>query len=201
MLFTKKELGVNRALLACLMLLGGIALSFWSLHFLLPAEKLPIYGVVTEMSFVDQDEKAFGVEQLRGRLTVLNFFFSRCTAICPTASRDLSRVAKAIGASPKLQLVSITVDPENDTPEKLRQYAANLNAKPGRWHFLRAPQNETYNFAREQLMIGIGKGPETHTDRVVLIDEDAQIRGYYKSTDPDSLAELELVLNRISLRS
>lgn len=96
-----------------------------------------------------------------------------------------------------LRFVSITVDPDRDTPEVLETYADSVGADPERWFFLTGEKDVIHRFAQEGFRLGAAEiahehrpasgATHTHSPRFVLIDGDAQIRGYYTSTDPEAL--------------
>jgi protein SCO1/2 len=99
-----------------------------------------------------------------------------------------------------LRLVSITVDPMRDTPQVLSQYAKRFSADPARWFFLTGEKEKIHNFAQNGFRLGAvelphEKRPEsgathTHSPRFVLVDRDAQIRGYYVSTDAEAMTRM-----------
>jgi protein SCO1/2 len=109
-----------------------------------------------------------------------------------------------------LRLVSMTVDPTRDTPEVLSEYAKRFSADPGRWLFLTGEKETIYKFAQEGFHLGAleiphEKRPEsgathTHSSRFVLVDREAQIRGYYVSTEAEAMKRLRRDL-KILLRS
>ncbi len=74
---------------------------------------------------------------LKGKIVVINSFFATCTGVCPVMNRKMAQIQEALGdrVGRDVFLLSITVDPENDTPARLRDYAASYGARPG-WHFL-----------------------------------------------------------------
>jgi protein SCO1 len=99
-----------------------------------------------------------------------------------------------------LLLVSITVDPERDTPKVLSKYADRFGANPARWFFLTGEEDSIHKLAQEGFRLAAVEIPHanrpetgathTHSPRFVLVDRSAQIRGYYTSTDPDALKRL-----------
>lgn len=82
----------------------------------------------------------FGAAELKGQAYVANFFFTSCGSVCPRLSRRMAEVEERTkGLGEALRLVSVTVDPENDTPERLREYAAAYRKDPARWTFVTGP--------------------------------------------------------------
>lgn len=94
--------------------------------------------VVPDVTLVNQDGKKIRLRELLSgkRVTMVDFIFTTCTTICPVLSAGFSNFQRKIGPESKnVQLVSISIDPENDNPKKLREYLKRYDAKPG-WEFL-----------------------------------------------------------------
>lgn len=110
-------------------------------------EKLDVYGSVPQFSLTDRSGRAVSREELAGRISVVNFIYTKCTETCPTQSLQLARLQTEFADAPDLRLVSITVDPRHDTPEALRAYAERYGADPARWLFLTGDKREIYCLA------------------------------------------------------
>lgn len=144
------------------------------------------------MSAVEPDgERPFGREQLLGRVWVVDFIFTRCSGPCPLLSERMRALAAAL--PPEIGLLTVTVDPEADTPERLRRYARAWGAEPGRWVFARGSGAETYRLLYEGFRLPLSVDPSapaerraTHSARLVLLDARASVRGYY-----DAFGELD----------
>ena len=96
---------------------------------------------------------------------------------------------------PEIPLVSISVDPKRDTPPVLAEYSLRYAAQPGRWFFLTGPKEDVYRAAQQgfRLSVAEGGGPEEpviHSIRLVLVDRQGMIRGYYDSTEPAQVEKL-----------
>ena len=92
-----------------------------------------------------------------------------------------------------VKLVSFSVDPQHDTPAVLREYAAKLDAQPGRWHFLTGDKNTIYRLSRDGFKLATAEGGAEgpiHSTRLVLVDRSGMIRGYYDATDADAVTRL-----------
>lgn len=147
---------------------------------------------IPEFSFLNQDENYVGRAEMEGKITVVDFFFTTCPNICPVMSREMERVNDIFRDQPKVQIMSISIDPEYDTPAVLKEYAEEHNAIPGKWHFLSGPKEETYRLARCGFVIptidGNGVADDfVHTDKFMLIDELGRIRGYYSGTNREDV--------------
>lgn len=111
-------------------------------------EKLDVYGQVPEFALIDRSGRRVGRSDLRGKVWVANFIYTKCTETCPTQSLQVARLQAAFADAHDLLFVSITVDPENDTREVLTAYAQRYGADPERWLFLTGDKREIYCFAK-----------------------------------------------------
>jgi len=146
-------------------------------------------------SLVTADEKSFTRSDLSGKITVFNFFFATCTSICPRMLENETRLADAFAGNAGVKLVSITVDPENDTPELLKEFRKNYRSHNAGWEFLTGRKQEIYRFARKGLNVVVTDGdggPDDfiHSDLLVLVDQKGRVRGYYRGTDEQKVTEL-----------
>ncbi|HJQ97417.1 MAG TPA: SCO family protein [Candidatus Polarisedimenticolaceae bacterium] len=158
----------------------------------------PVLGQLPEFSLTDQEGRPYGSAELSGQVYIASFFFTRCGSICPALMHNVLKLQDGFAARgiDGVRLVSITVDPENDTPAVLKEYGQILEADPARWTFLTGPTDKV-----EALVVGGFKTPmdpgETgpgsamdiaHTGKIVLVDGSGRIRGYY-GTDEMGLDE------------
>lgn len=142
---------------------------------------------IPEFTFTNQEGKPIGRAQMEGKITVVDFFFTSCPSICPVMSKEMARVNDMFRDEPLVQLMSISIDPEYDTPQILKKYADEHQAIPGKWHFLSGPKLETFQLARCGFVLPAldGNGvPDdfVHSDKFMLIDDQGRIRGYYSGT-------------------
>ena len=138
--------------------------------------------------------------ELKGKVWLVNFIYTNCPDTCPIQSAQMRRIQEGFNKEKDLGLVSITVDPTRDTPQVLSQYAKRFSADPARWFFLTGEKETIYKFAQNGFRLGAVELPHekrpksgathTHSPRFVLVDRDAQIRGYYVSTDPEAMKRL-----------
>jgi protein SCO1/2 len=158
-----------------------------------PLPPPPILGTVPAFRLVDQTGAVFGPERLAGRVWVASFIFTRCPSICPEMTGRLLRLQPQLGEA--VELVSVSVDPDYDTPERMRAFAEHHRANSPRWHFLTGDGHEI----RERVIPGFKvtlarEGDDflsiVHSVRVVLVDGQGRIRGYYDSSDTDALDRL-----------
>jgi protein SCO1/2 len=160
------------------------------------AQELPSLGSAPSFQFTDSTGQQFDSNSLRGTVWILSFFFTNCPAICPAIQGRVAGLYKLFDGERDFRIVSISVDPGNDTPEKLAEYARTFEADPKRWIFLTGEDEAVKRVAREGFKLNPGETPEQHNTRVVLVDKDYQIRGYFQGTEAEGVNRL-----RASVRS
>ncbi len=176
-----------------------------SMNRTLPPE-LPVIGVVPEFEMISENGQRFGSKDLKGKAYLANFIFSRCPTACPKMLSDLQKIQKRIrGTAKKVHIVSFTVDPTYDNEKVLFDLARRYDANPHVWTFLtKDSEEELFTLYRDGFKVGVEKKPEdlfdiAHSERIVLVDDMGQIRGYY-SFDEDSVNKLMidvgLLINR-----
>ena len=183
-------------------------------------EMLGEYGEVPDFALTERGGRQVTRADLRGKVWIVDFFYTECPDTCPLQSANMARLQDALAQAPDVRLVSISVDPEHDTPEVLAAYATRYGADPHRWLFLTGAKDAIYRLAIDGFHLGIvdrdahawrgtgdGRawfGPVSawahaspnpdrkliHSSRFVLVDRRAQIRGYYHGTDWESLDRL-----------
>jgi protein SCO1/2 len=98
---------------------------------------------------------------LLGHVWIANFIYTRCATECPLMSNQMARFQEALAAERDVRFVSVTVDPEYDTPEVLTRYAQSFAAQPQRWLFLTGDKTATYRLVREGFRLGVMEPSET----------------------------------------
>ncbi|MCS3918377.1 SCO family protein [Fervidibacter sacchari] len=161
--------------------------------------KLPVYWVVPNFQLIAHDKKPFGLKDLKGKIWVAEFFFASCAGICPIMNQNMTEVQKAFADNPDVIIVSITVDPKNDTPEVLKEYRQNFGAIDGKWFFLTGDKKAIYQLARHGFKVAAEEVPPQeeggatdfiHSDRFILVDRHGRIRGFYNGTDKEQVKKL-----------
>ncbi len=154
-------------------------------------------GQLPPFKFQDLNKKEFSNSDIAGHITLMNFFFTSCPSTCPTMSKELNALQDEYSSSPLLNFVSISVDPETDTFEKLQEFATRYNAKPGRWHILRGELQTVIDFAVKGLHLGVGENPDMHAASFALVDKDQNIRGYFRATEPEQMKKLRSAIDEL----
>lgn len=163
--------------------------------------QLPDLGKVSAFSLVDEQGRPFTEEALRGHPTIVDFIFTRCETICPVITMKMQRLQDKLldRKADSIKIVSISVDPAHDTPDKLAAYAAKFRARPDKWRFLTGPEDKVKElvegpFMNSMMQEGLTKGgaPQIqHNGYFILVDGDLTIRGIYDSGDVKKLDELQ----------
>jgi protein SCO1/2 len=144
---------------------------------------------VSSFTLTDQTGAEFKSDALAGHVWVANFMFTNCPGPCPRMSSQMHDVQTAF-AGQDVKLVSMTVDPDRDTPEKLAKYAAFYSATPGVWYFLTGARETLNHLGQDVFKLNPVDGSFDHSTRFVLVDRKSQIRGYYLTSEPDAISRL-----------
>jgi len=153
--------------------------------------ELPRYREVPAWTFLERSGRPWGAADLKGSVWVADYFFTSCHGPCPLMTARMRLLQDRFAAAPRFRLVSFTVDPEHDTPEVLRAYADRHGAHPERWLFLTGPREEVNRLAFQGMGVGSAGESLHHSTRLVLVDGDGVIRGYYDAKDDAHVARLE----------
>ncbi|MBI4514849.1 MAG: SCO family protein [Deltaproteobacteria bacterium] len=166
------------------------------------AETLPVLTSVPAFSLIERSGRRVTDADLRGQVWVVNFIFTRCSSLCPMLSAQMSRLQSHLReqGEAEVRLVSLSVDPEADTPSVLSEYAERFSADRERWWFLTGERAALYALIGDGLGVAVAQRPGdassdpneliTHSDRFVLVDRASRIRGYYRGTDDEGFAQL-----------
>ena len=102
------------------------------------SERLPTMGVAPDFTLTSQDRKPVSLHDFRGKAVAIAFIYTSCTDVCPMLTANMASVEEKLGPAfgSKVTFISITVDPDRDTPEVLKEYANNFGADPKGWVFL-----------------------------------------------------------------
>ena len=162
----------------------------------------PVLAELPAWVLVDQGGESFGSADLEGSVYVANFFFTSCTSICLPLMRAVSTLDERYEREgvEGVRIVSITVDPEADTPERLAEYGAELGVVPARWRLLTGDPDDIRTLVVQGFMTAMGEREElsggffdiAHAGKLVLVDRQGRIRGYF---DYDALG-LDEVFHR-----
>ena len=163
------------------------------------ASELPTLGSVGSFSLTDQAGRPFTPQTLNGKVWAAAFMFTRCPTVCPRITRRMRELQQAAKRDDvRFELVSFSVDPENDTPEVLRAYANEYEADLSSWHFLTGDLEVVRKTSEQGFKLAFEGKPNAsaehfglmHGSHLVLVDGSGQIRGYYRTSEDAQMAQL-----------
>jgi protein SCO1 len=158
---------------------------------------MDVYGSVPPFQLTDQSGATFSSQQLAGRVTLLDFIYTHCTDACPLLSATFQeaqrKLAEDNSLGSRIMLVSLSVDPQHDTPPVMAEYAQQFRADASGWKMLTGDWDAVYDVVtgfkvatrppRPPADAPAPSGTElTHTTAVVLIDPQLQVRAYLDGT-------------------
>ena len=153
---------------------------------------LPVLGHVPEFELTNQLGAISNQAMFNDRIGVINFMFTTCQGICPTLNQEMKKLQTSFSRFSDFQLVSISVDPVNDTPEQLAAWTNHLDIDTKNWTFLTGTREKIKTLLVDGLKVGLPDQPQAHTDRFVLVDRSGDIRGYYRLAKPETLEQLRV---------
>jgi protein SCO1 len=155
-------------------------------------QPLPVYGQIANFRLTNQNGKEVSLADLRGRVWVADIIFTRCAGPCPRLTRQMKQLQDALPPDSQAKLVTLTTDPDFDTPPVLLKYAERFGANPDRWTFLTGSKPEIAKLAIDSLKLtAIPKKPEerqspadlfVHSTICVIADKQARLRGVFETT-------------------
>ncbi len=177
-------------------------------HAMRPRPPLPLYGHVPAFHLLDERGHPFTGDAMLGHLSVVDFVFTHCTSSCPRLTSRMAELQTRLAREGSgVRLVSISVDPENDTPEVLTKYAADAHADLDRWSFVTGPTDEVEKAVVAGFKVAAAKEAKgardyevVHGDWFVLVDAKGDIRGYYPTGTPEEFEALWEDLRRAERR-
>jgi protein SCO1 len=152
----------------------------------------------------NQYGKPVNFDSARGKIIVLNFFFTRCPSVCPGLTRNMKRLQQSYKKTDSLvQFISVSVDPQFDSVPQLRKFADRFDANQDNWWFVSGTKNDIYSFANNELKANIAD-PKVdtafiHTENFFLLDTNRIVRGFYNGFDTLKLAQLARDISLLSL--
>lgn len=138
-------------------------------------------GPVPSFELTDQNNKKITDEDYLGKVYVVEFFFSTCPTICPIMNQNMLKIQEEFYGNPNFGIASITINPEHDTPEVLKEHADQLGVKHYNWHFLTGDKDYIFNLAKTGFNIYAGENSKVpggfeHSGLFALVDKEGKIR-------------------------
>ena len=138
---------------------------------------------VPSFSLINQDEEIITNYDLLGTNYIVNFFFTSCPTICPTTTLNLIELQNKVNKYEitNFKIISISVDPDNDTPLKLKNYAGSMDIDLSNWEFLTGSKQEIYDLVRSGFSLSVGQdslapGGVFHSSSLTIIDNKGYLR-------------------------
>lgn len=155
------------------------------------ASPLPVYGKVVDFTLTNQLGAPVSLADLHGKVWIADIIFTRCPGPCARMTRQMKELETQLGPDSRVQLVSLTTDPEFDSPEVLSQYAERFNADTNRWMFLTGSKPQIAAAAIDGLKLAaVEKKPEEreseddlfiHSTIFVIVDKAGKLRGVFET--------------------
>lgn len=162
-----------------------------------------VWHRVPDVPLTNQLGKTVSMKDVSDRIVVASFFFTRCPTICPKLTQNIKLLQDNMKTSAKVgnrfadyvQYMSFSVDPERDSVQHLKQWANRFQINPDNWWLLTGDKKKIYDLSINEMKVGLvdGKGVDTsffHTDYLVLLDRNRNIRGYYHGLDSTQVEKL-----------
>jgi len=150
----------------------------------------PDYGTVPSFELFDQLGNTFTKDELLGDVWVVDFVFTTCAGPCPIMTAQFSELQDRFSDQEDFRLLSISVNPEYDTPEVLKRYGDDYGADHSRWTFLTGDREKIRSLAWEGFHVGKEEDPIFHSTYFILVDKEGKIRGYYISSEKNEIERL-----------
>jgi protein SCO1/2 len=158
---------------------------------------------VSDFKFQNQLGKTVSLADLPGKVIVADFFFTRCPSFCPRLTANIRKLQDALSSKDQfkqlnpnfIQFISFSVDPERDSVSVLKSYGDKFGINPEYWWLLTGPKKQIYDFSINELKLGLadGEGVDSnfiHSQKLVLLDKEHIVRGYYNGLDSMDLSKL-----------
>jgi protein SCO1/2 len=184
----------NFKTLLIFVIIPAIILSMAFASFLMYKEvnkkQLPVLGRVYDFVLTDEKGDSFSFNKLKNKIWVVDFIFTTCSDICPIMTKNMAKLDKTFAAVDGIKLVSITVNPEQDSPEILKKYSEKYDANSKKWHFLTGSRDKIREIVLKSFKLGSIEEPIFHSSYFTLVDQNGLIRGYYDGLETKDINKL-----------
>ncbi len=157
------------------------------------------FGEVASFVLQDQSGQDYSGESLKGKVWVIDFFFTRCPSVCPRMTKEMKELYERMPKREDLQFISMTIDSEFDTPEILEEYVSSKQLPKERWTFLTGDKTAIADLSRKSFALALGdemkpNGDIVHSTKFVVVDRVGKIRKYFNSLDDEQDAAMEALI-------
>jgi protein SCO1 len=152
-----------------------------------------IYHAIGDFKLTDQNGKSISEKTFDGKIFIANFFYTNCPTVCSTMNENISELAQTYAKNKMVNFISITVDPKSDSIAALKKYSEKF--KPSaKWSFLTGDTSTIFGLARNGFLVNalqLGPNDFVYSDKLILVDQDKHIRGYYTGASTAEVARLD----------
>ena len=152
-----------------------------------------LYHTLPDFNLADQNGNLVSLKTFDKKIFIAGFFYTHCPGVCGLMNTNISQLVSNYAKNKMVYFVSITVDPKRDSAKVLKNYAVSFKPASARWLFLTGDTSITYNLARKGFLVNAlqtGKDEFIYSDKLMLIDGDKRIRGYYTGASTDDVNRL-----------
>lgn len=153
-------------------------------------EALPVIGQVPDFSFIDRNGNPYSQDDLEGKITIVDFIFTKCQGACPVMGTHMQELYHRLKSYPDVQFLSISVDPERDSLSVLKKYAKSLGVEDHRWRFVRGSIDNVVELSENGFFLAAENLPMGHSTKFVLVDPEGNIRAYFDGLDSSEIEPL-----------
>jgi protein SCO1/2/putative membrane protein len=165
------------------------------------------FGPVADFTLTERSGRPLRLDDLKGKVWVADFVYTRCLQSCVHVTRAVQTLQGRLRGHKDVRLVTFTVDPEFDTPEVLSRYASEFaKADPERWLFLTGSRDTIYGLMQDSFKVSAkptdpinrkGAYEVDHTSKLILVDQQGHMRGYFDALDPKDLDQLVAEIDKL----
>jgi len=150
---------------------------------------------VANFNLINQNGKTVTQQDYKGKIYVVDFFFSSCTTICPVMTNNMAKVQNEFLNNDNIKLLSLSVTPIIDSIPRLKDYATRHGVLDSKWNITTGDKKHIYELARKSYFAVTDEGDGglqdfIHTSNFVLVDEEKRIRGIYDGLDDEEISRL-----------
>jgi protein SCO1/2 len=152
-----------------------------------------VYHKLPDFKLVDQNGNTVSSKDFDDKIFVANFFYTHCPTVCTTINNNVNALLSDYAKNKMITFVSITVDPQRDSASVLKEYAKKYNPPNIKWYFLTGDTTTIYPLARQGFLVDATKVDNDnfiYSDKLILIDKQKRIRGYYSGTSTKDITKL-----------
>ena len=161
-----------------------------------------VFHEIPDFSYTNQNGKTVSKKDVIGKVFVADFFFSTCPTICPKMTTQMKRLQSLTKDIQEIRFLSFTINPENDTPEVLLEYANQYGVSLKNWDFLTGDEKATHHLGVKGFLVHARSdedepGGFAHSPSLVLIDRGGRIRGVYDGTKTEEVDQLNSDIRKL----